>query len=88
MQGFSSIKKNEPENTPSTEAPEKKYPYNLLPKDGKMLCLWTFIPVRLPPNEIINYITLYDIVQSIIQIIFGIVCIKDNHGHNRLKGSG
>lgn len=46
-----------------------------------MLCLWAFIPLRLAPSAVIEYITYFDLVYSLIALFFGITCIIANHGH-------
>jgi hypothetical protein len=51
---------------------ELEYPFSLDRKDGKMLFLWFFIPVRISPADAYNFALIMQIFYGFLMVVFAL----------------
>ena len=74
------------QNTDTKEV--KKYPYNLLSKDGKLSCCFLFYTKRLFPIQIINAVLIMDIFSFAIHFWIGTCMLFMSGGSLLYSGTG
>lgn len=66
----------------------RNYPYNTIPRDGKMFCLFACFPTRLMPSDVIKWSILFDIATSLTVILACVVFFLFGKDHTWLVVSG